>query len=101
MRDLISRIISAFGSSWGTIGWMLFLGMLIIPYFVYHHPVGPGAIGLLAILTMAWWIMDVVDQDVRWWVILTGIIMILISLLPRGGILTIACWVIYWTRVRE
>ncbi|MHB1001552.1 MAG: hypothetical protein ACYC27_20115 [Armatimonadota bacterium] len=53
------------------------------------------------LLLLIWWVIDAIDQAIPAWQVVTGIMMIIASMLPRGGVLFIASWVIYWTRIRE
>lgn len=103
MSEFCSRIVNKIGSWWGTIGWFLFAGSLILPFLSRS----PDAVTLMMIwmgtvlLLFAWWIIDLIDQQVEWWRVLIGMGMLACGVLPRGGLLIIACWVIYWMRVRE
>ncbi|MCX6345802.1 MAG: hypothetical protein NT018_12145 [Armatimonadetes bacterium] len=99
MRMICSKIVEAFGSWWGMIGWFLF-GFLLISAFL------PIEIDMLVLtlmgvlfLFLAWWIIDIADQCVPGWMIFVGIILLVLGVITR--FLTIACWVIYWTKVRE
>ena len=56
---------------------------------------------VLVLLTALWWNIDVIDQQVPAWQVALGGVMLTIGFFPRGGLLILACWVIYWTRVRE
>lgn len=101
MGDFCCRMVERFGSAWGYVGWLLFCGLLFAGFAV-----GTGAWSLvllivLGVLTLLWWLVDVIDQQVALWQIGLGIVMLVIGCLPNGGLLIIACWVLYWTRVRE
>ena len=102
MLDACCRIVEKLDSSWPVIGWALFAGWFLGPYFsggqlsaIYVVMFGFG------IPLLVWWLVDVVDQQVAAWQILLGSVMLGIGLLPRAGVLVIAAWIIYWTRVRE
>ena len=102
MSEVCSRIVEKLDSSWPVIGWALFVGWFLGPYF------SGGTIGAyfavmvgFGVPLLVWWLIDVVDQQVAIWQILLGLVMLGIGFLPRGGILSIAAWIIYWTRVRE
>lgn len=89
-------LIDRLGVRWPVAGWVLFatwfLGVFVLPFAV-------AAVAFVAWLI--WWIADVVYVEPAPWQIVTGAAMIAIGLLPRGGTLIIAAWVLYWTRVRE
>lgn len=97
MRDICSRIVAALSDWWGYLGWVFFLGLFFMPFVVDSS----GLILAVMILTIAWWIIDVVDQATPIWMIFVGLVMLGIGIFAGAGILVIACWVIYWTRVRE
>lgn len=108
MLDFCERIVEKMGSSWGTVGWALFVLFLVSPFFIAAGAQGQASnagVWLIPIscgaLLLAWWVIDAVDQQVAPWKVLVGLVMLGIGCLPRGGILTIAAWVIYWLRVRE
>ncbi len=99
MRNACGRVVAACGSSWGIIGWVLFLGAFAIPMLVGGSLEIVFLAWLAAGLTLLWWVIDVVDQCVPWWIIAIGVVMLVIG--TRAQILTLAAWVLYWTRVRE
>ena len=82
-------------------GGFCFLGTILFPFIVRSSDIGAIFWLVLFVSAIVWWIIDLVDQMVPWWMILTGTAMLGIGLLPRAGILIIACWVIYWAKVRE
>ncbi len=91
-----------FGDWWGYVGWGSFLGILFIPLLARDYTFGLGLmLAAMVIAFVTWWIVDLVDQEVPAWMVVVGIVMLAIGVLPRGGILTIACWAIYWFKVRE
>jgi hypothetical protein len=95
MRDLCATVVGRLGPTWTTLGWGLFLGQVVLPFL---HPWAHMA---LFLFLLAWWVIDLVDQQTTWWIITVGVVMLVIGLLPRGGILFIAAWVLYWFRLRE
>jgi hypothetical protein len=103
--ELCSRIVNAFGNSWGVAGWAFFVGWLILPWLT----LSAGYYGLcwagFGLLLLLWWVIDIVDQQVAVWKVLVGVLMLVISYIAptMSAKLTfpIAAWVIYWTRVRE
>lgn len=114
MLDLCERIVERMGGSWGIIGWSLFVITLIVPFMpgapdavpqpgVNPNPfIIPSAIRLgFAGLTVLWWIVDAIDQQVASWQVAVGVLMLGFGCLPRAGIIPIAAWVIYWIKVRE
>lgn len=102
LSDACSRTVARFDKSWSYIGWTLWVGWFLTPYLV--APIGAvfWVVWLsLTILLALWWACDALDQQVAWWQFVLGILMLGIGFLPRGGILAIACWIVYWTKVRE
>ena len=99
--EACSRLIESFGGSWPIIGWALFAGWFFSPYFAPDAQIAMAAYMGLGLLGLIWWTIDALDQQVAGWQVLIAAIMIAIGLLPRGGLLLIAAWIIYWTRVRE
>lgn len=102
MMDWCSGVVERLGTSWPAIGWILFVCWFLGPYFS-----GGGVAAYFAarigfgILLLIWWLIDIVDQQIAIWQILLGLVMLGIGFLPRGGVLAVAVWIIYWTRVRE
>jgi hypothetical protein len=94
-----ATVIERLGSNWPILGWALFAVWFLGPY-VAGQAAPLVFLGGLA-LWLLWWIIDVVDQRPTWWHVAIGVVMLAIGILPRGGLLMIAAWVIYWTRVRE
>lgn len=92
-------IVEAAGGLWSYVGWGLFLLVLLLPYVAFSTSAGLTLWLLSALLLIIWWITDVTSQMVPWWMILAGLVLIGLGLIQR--ILLIACWVIYWTKVRE
>jgi hypothetical protein len=101
MRRLCGLIVETLGTWWGSIGWLVFLGALLLPYFVYRSQYGLQIWLSVALLLVLWWVVDLVDQEAPAWVWIVGLVMLVIGGLPRGSILTAACWALYWTRIRE
>ena len=101
MRELCSRVVEAVGDFWGYIGWILFISFILMPFYVAGSPDALSGLIIIGMLLLAWWLIDLVYQLVPWWMVLAGIAMLVIGTLPRGGILSVACWVIYWMKVRE
>lgn len=102
MRDLCSNIIARCGSWWGELGWCLFGSLVFLPLFCLNSPdLFPWVLLGLSLLLALWWGIDAIDQEVAVWQVLLGLTMLAIGFLPRGGLLTLACWVIYWQKVRE
>jgi hypothetical protein len=62
---------------------------------------GFTAFAIAALSTLLWWAIDAVDQSVPWWMWLVGIAMLSVGMLAGGVLLVIACWIVYWTKVRE
>lgn len=98
MRNLCGLIVTSLGSLWGVIGWVLFLGAFAIPMLACGSAVAMLVAWNLGALTLLWWAIDVVDQCVSWWVIAVGAAMLIAGI--YAPILTLAAWVVYWTRVR-
>ena len=99
--DLCSNIVARFDKSWGYIGWTLWIAWLVT-FFLLASSGALWAIWLtLSALLALWWGCDACDQQIAWWQGFAGLIMLGIGFLPRGGILAIACWVLYWFKVRE
>ena len=101
MSEANSRIIESLGSAWAIIGWILFAGWFLSPYFAPVAQAATALFLLLGFLGLIWWMIDALDQQVAWWQLAVAAIMVGVGLLPRGGILLVAAWIIYWTRVRE
>ena len=101
MGEWCSRVVEKWESSWAHVGWALFVGFLLLPFCLNTSPFFPVILGVLGGLLLLWWLVDVVDQQVPLWMVCVGVIMLGIGFLPRGGLLSIACWIIYWTKVRE
>jgi hypothetical protein len=102
MSELCSNIVEKLESVWAVIGWGLFALWFLGPFFAQAS--GGDPVGLMIVsgaLLAVWWLIDVVDQQVAVWQVVLGMVMLGIGLLPRGALLSIACWIIYWTRVRE
>ena len=101
LPESCGRIVESAGSSWAAIPWILFAGWFFSPYFVSTPQTAIALLLHFGILVLIWWIIDAIDQQVPLWQVVAGILMVGIGLLPRGGFLIIAAWIIYWTRVRE
>ena len=101
MGMFCSRVVEACGEWWAYVGWGLVLGAFILRVAPANSPVSAHVRVAALVLMLAWWLTDVVDQQVPRWVISVGMTMLAISLLPRGWFLMVAAWAIYWTRVRE
>jgi hypothetical protein len=102
MSELCSRIVEKLDTTWPVIGWALFIGWFLGPYFSAGSAASFYSVMLgFGLSLLIWWLIDVIDQQVAGWQILLGIVMLGIGVLPRGGLLSIAAWIIYWTRVRE
>jgi len=97
VRQLASTIVAALGSYWGGLGWLTFIAWIAVPLMSGRLWLALPLFGLWLI----WWTIDLIDQQVRVWVFLLGVAMIFVGFLPRGGLLTLAAWVLYWTRVRD
>lgn len=100
LRELCYRTVSAFGDWWYWIGWGLFIA-LIVELYTMAAINAPAAFVFTGVLWLAWWALDVVNQEVKAWQIAVGIVMLGFGLLPRGIVLPVACWVIYCFQVRE
>jgi hypothetical protein len=102
LSDFCSSIVARFDKSWGYLGWVLWGGWLLAPYFLapYGATLWVGWL-IMSVLLLLWWVCDAFDQQLAWWQMLVGLFMLGIGYLPRGGILAIACWILYWTRVRD
>lgn len=102
VSDFCSSIVARFDKSWGAIGWVLWVVWLLAPYLLVPYGVLLWVVWLASFaLLLLWWLCDALDQQVSWWQVLLGLLMLGIGFLPRGGILAIACWILYWTKVRE
>jgi hypothetical protein len=102
MTDFCGAMVEKLGSSWPIIGWGLFACWFLGPFFFASTLVQQYAVmSVFGGLLLLWWLVDVVDQQAAIWQILVGLVMVAIGFLPRGSVLSIAAWVIYWTRVRE
>jgi hypothetical protein len=103
MRSKASQIVSFCGSNWIWFGWVLFAGVLLIPFIASRDKSStPMMVWLVSlILFLTWWFTDILDQEVPAWVVLCGIALIAIGIAGHVGFLIIACWVIYMLRVRE
>lgn len=102
MRCFCSMVVEKTGTWWGWIGWFLFLGMLFFPYLVMEdRELLLEVFSAFSIGLVLWWIVDVADQEVEGWKILTGSAMFVIGWFPKGYMMLIATWVIYWMKVRE
>ncbi len=101
MTDFCSETVAKLGSSWPVIGWGLFGCWFLGPFFTSTLAGQYTLMGVFGSLLAVWWLVDVVDQQVAVWEILVGLVMVAIGFLSRGLVLSIAAWVIYWTRVRE
>lgn len=110
ISDLSSRIVERFDRSWGYIGWGLWAAKLVYPYILlylmFNSRLSPTHAWVyipwtLYVVWLFWWLIDVIDQQVALWQVAVGVVMLLIGFLPLGGLLPVACWIIYWTRVRE
>jgi hypothetical protein len=88
--------IERLGLRWAVFGWVLFACWLL-GYFL----IGPAAWIVASVLWLVWWIADAVDQRPAAWQVMVGVAMLAIGCLPRAGLLIVAAWAIYWTRVRE
>jgi len=101
LGELSSYIVERFGSAWGFLGWLLFALWYLIPILSAGIPHAPMIWWGITLLILLWWTIDLNDQQVAGWQIAVGLVMLTIGFLPRGGFLILACWVLYWTRVRE
>src|SRR5437764_1461806 len=81
-------IIERMGSAWPVIGWALFAGCFLSPYFTNGQLASVLAVRAgFGIPLLLWWIIDCIDQQVALWQILIGAVMLGIGQLPRGGLL--------------
>jgi hypothetical protein len=100
MKGFSRSLINRFGeATWIMLGWLLYAGIILLPYL----PLAP-LVGLLwplcSLALFLWWLVDIVDQRVTF-----GLTLLLLggSFLPHGmanGALTI-CWLIYWLLLRK
>ncbi len=96
MRQLCYRIVIAFSDWWIWIGWAGFVASLVSGLW------NPLLFLGVTLLWFVWWTIDAVNEEVRWWQVLAGITLLVLSpFAPLGFFLVIACWVIYCFRVRE
>lgn len=101
MGDLCSELVGRLDKTWPAMGWVLFVVWFLGPFFTPNRAAGYALYFASGALLLVWWTIDIVNQQVAIWQILVGLVMLGISFAPRGGVLAIACWIIYWTRVRE
>src|ERR1041385_3855416 len=101
MSDLCSRIVAWNEKGWAVLGWLLFATLVLAPYFITGTVFVFVGFGILGIVLLLWWLIDAIDQQVEWWQFLLAVIMLGIGFLPYGRILTLAAWILYWTKVRE
>lgn len=101
MRQLCSTIVESLDTGWTYLGWVLFMGVMFLPFLITYSEFGHTVLSTVTVMLAIWWIIDVTDQQIPWWQVAIGMVMLYIGTLPRGILLFIACWVIYWTRVRE
>lgn len=99
MRNLCGHLVTSLGSSWRVIGWVLFLAAFAISMLAAGSPGMLSLAWALAVLTLFWWVIDVVDQGVPSWIVAVGVVMLIVGIWAE--FVTLAAWVIYWTRVRE
>lgn len=92
-------IVERAGGSWSPAGWGLFVAALLLPYVVFSTPEGPAIWFLCICLLFVWWFIDAMSQMTPAWMFVVGIIMFAFGVLVR--IMLIACWAIYWTKVRD
>lgn len=104
LSDRCGELIARMGASWSVIGWTIFGLLFLGPYILYGLMSPPGLLaamlalwGLLAI----WWVMDGMDQQLSPGQWIAGVVLMVISRLPLGGLIFPVLWVLYWTRVRE
>ena len=105
MRLLCQRTVACFDEWWGIAGWILFLSLLVTGYWG-RASVPPPVLLSMITLTLAWWIIDAVAQMVPVWMFVVGAAMLVVGTLPGVPslptvLLPIACWALYWTKVRE
>jgi len=98
LRGLIERM----GMNWGILGWCLFAGWFIGPYFA-GSLAGMIVVWLASLLLWTvWMVVDVLDQQPELWKIGVGVLLYTLAFAPRyGPFLRVALWVIYWLRARE
>jgi hypothetical protein len=101
MRNISNHIVEALSDWWGILGWLFFGLTILTPYLASRSEYGVVIVLICAILTMLSWIIDAISQVIPLWMWLIGVIMLGIGILPGGLILIIACWIIYWSKVRE
>ena len=82
------------------IGWGIFVALIVEVYSMAAFK-ATGLFVISVVLWFAWWAIDVMNQELKPWQIVTGIAMLVIGLLPYGAVLIVACWVIYTLQVRE
>ncbi len=97
MRDVASRAVVALGDNWGVLGWLTFIAWFVLSFWSPE----PWPVLTALSLWLLWWVTDLVDQRAPLWKVVLGIGMLAIGFLPRGGLLALAAWVLYWTKVRE
>ena len=102
ISDFCSSVVEKFDKSWAPIGWTVWIAWLLAPYLFLSNLslLVPIWIALTALLLL-WWFCDAMNEQVAWWQFVIGLIILALSFLPRGGLLAIGCWVLYWTKVRE
>jgi len=104
LSDRCGGLIARMGNSWSVIGWGIFGLLFVGPFLLYGLLSAAGILaamlalwGLLAI----WWVMDGIDQQLSAGQWIAGVVLLVISRLPMGGLIFRVLWVLYWTRVRE
>ena len=102
MRDLSYRVVRWFGGLWEALGWLLFGAVILETLTGTAYEISIVAL-LTGLLLVLWWLLDGVTQELEWWQIAIGSLLVASGLvIPfRGFILLLICWVFYFFRLRS
>jgi len=104
MRELCSHIVARTDNAWPFAGWVVFVCFLFLPMVAQQFWLWIP----LAILTLAWWTIDAVDQRIPGWTVPLGLLLIAAGMVflcvgwwRYFWFATGTAWCLYWFKLRE
>jgi len=104
MRQVCSNLVARAGSRWGGLGWLVFLCYLFLPMVAHAFWLWVP----LLLVTLVWWTIDAVDQNIPGWKVPLGLLLLAggLACLWMGRLtffwaFTGAAWCLYWFKIRE
>jgi cell division protein FtsW (lipid II flippase) len=84
-KEFCSRTVGILDEGWGLLGWLLFLGLLFAPFMLMRQPdTGTVVVRLLMIFTLAWWVIDAVEQEKYDFILVAFVAVFLVRSFPSA-----------------